>query len=258
MTKGINFLEGFLLLCLLLFIDALLIYFIGGLHNVIIIGSLLTAIPYLICFWIIRRWKSGFNNKEETFRPPILGFALIASALFFLTTFLLEFEAYLRLGIVNYVHTFNEERGLNMNFIEILIVIPIVEELFFRGILFRGFSIKYDQKLAIIFSSILFALIHIDPNSVTAISQILSAFLLGILLCYIVIYTKSLKIAILIHVFWNLLNYFKGIAIVIFDIYVINIIDFILFSGLLILISLATGFIGIRTIKFKIRSDELN
>jgi membrane protease YdiL (CAAX protease family) len=257
MTKGINFLEGFLLLCLLLIIDALLTFFLGGLHNVFIIGSLLTAIPYFICFWIIRRWKSRFNHNSEIFRPPILGFIFITSALFFLTTFLLEFEAYLRLGIENYVYTFNEERGLNTNFIEILIVIPIVEELFFRGILFRGFRNKYGQKSAIIFSSILFALIHIELNSVTAVSKILSAFSLGILQCYVVIYTKSLKIAILIHVLWNLLNYFKGIAIVIFDIYIIDIIDFILFAGFLILGALTTGFIGVRSIRFKIGSNEL-
>lgn len=84
--------------------------------------------------------------------------------------------------------------------LQTLIEAPIFEELFFRGILLNGFLSKYKKspKKAIIYSSIIFAVIHLN------IPQGINAFIGGIILGGIYYYTKSMKLAMFAHFINNL------------------------------------------------------
>ena len=81
----------------------------------------------------------------------------------------------------------------------ILMVIgaPILEELLFRGIILDGFLHHYSPKKAIIWSSILFGLVHLNPW------QFVAAFTGGLLIGWIYWQTRSLLPAMFIHFVMN-------------------------------------------------------
>jgi len=68
----------------------------------------------------------------------------------------------------------------------------IFEELFFRKALI-DFTLPYGKKFALIFSSLLFGLLHMN------LSQGLFAFIIGLAFGSIYLYTKNIKIPMLIH-----------------------------------------------------------
>ena len=78
----------------------------------------------------------------------------------------------------------------------IVLIAPVVEEFFVRGILLTRWSIKWGTPKAILMSSILFGIIHTD---------IIGAFFFGYVLSILYIRTKSLLIPISIHMANNLI-----------------------------------------------------
>ena len=88
--------------------------------------------------------------------------------------------------------------GLLLAIILIAIIPSIIEELFFRGIIQQGLINKYSPKIGIILTSLLFAIIHINPH------VLLTIFLFSILLGFIYYLYKNLIYNILIHFFLNL------------------------------------------------------
>lgn len=73
-----------------------------------------------------------------------------------------------------------------------VVLIPVVEELLFRGILFGSFSRSFSYKLAILLSAVPFALLHLMVSWP-------SAFLIGTLLAWIYWRTDNLAAAMVIH-----------------------------------------------------------
>ena len=88
-------------------------------------------------------------------------------------------------------------------FINICILAPIYEEMLFRGILLRRFTLRWSPQKSIIISSIIFGIIHLNPiNAVFA-------FALGCVLGYAYLKTKNIVIPILLHSFNNFLAYLQ-------------------------------------------------
>lgn len=85
--------------------------------------------------------------------------------------------------------------------IQTIIIAPIFEELFFRGIVFKGMIKKYSNKpiKAIIFSSIIFGVVHMN------IPQGINAFIAGVILASLYYYTKNIKLSIFAHFINNFL-----------------------------------------------------
>ncbi|WFD10982.1 CPBP family intramembrane glutamic endopeptidase [Tepidibacter hydrothermalis] len=77
--------------------------------------------------------------------------------------------------------------------ISVCIVAPIYEEIIYRGIILKGLSKKYNDKVAIIVSALLFAIMHMN------LQQGINAFLLGIVMGYLYTKTKSLYVSIFAH-----------------------------------------------------------
>lgn len=88
-------------------------------------------------------------------------------------------------------------------FINVCVLAPIWEEIFFRGILLRRFTLKWSPQKSIIISSILFGLIHVNPLNV------FFAFFIGCLLGYVYLKTKSIIVPILVHSFSNFLAFLQ-------------------------------------------------
>ena len=80
-----------------------------------------------------------------------------------------------------------------------VIVAPLTEELLFRGVILRGLLLHYSAPKAIIASSLLFGLVHLNPW------QAIGAVVLGALFGWWYVRTRSLTLCIFGHAFNNLL-----------------------------------------------------
>ena len=87
-------------------------------------------------------------------------------------------------------------------FAAVAISAPILEEILFRGIILDGFLKNYSPTKAIIWSAIIFGLVHMNPY------QFIAATLIGILMGWIYWRTGSLWLCILIHFLNNSLGFF--------------------------------------------------
>lgn len=84
------------------------------------------------------------------------------------------------------------------------IIGPICEEIIFRGIILKELLIRYDAKKAILFSALIFSVIHMVPI------QMIATFAIGIVLGYIYYKTKSLWLVCAIHLINNMIAFSMG------------------------------------------------
>jgi membrane protease YdiL (CAAX protease family) len=87
-------------------------------------------------------------------------------------------------------------------FLGVCLLAPAMEELFFRGFAFRAFLKRYSLPKALIVSSLLFALFHLNPW------QAIVAFPIGLLNAWLLLRTGSVVPGILVHVATNTTSVF--------------------------------------------------
>lgn len=83
---------------------------------------------------------------------------------------------------------------------------PLVEEIFFRGFVFQGFRQKYGWVSAMLLSSAVFAVAHLDPVA------LIPTFILGLLLAYLYHRSNSLWPGIILHFLVNGVSLCAAIA----------------------------------------------
>jgi len=93
-------------------------------------------------------------------------------------------------------------------YIGIGILIPIIEELIFRGIILGEFLSTMNADIAVFLSALVFGTMHMQPV------QIGYALVCGLILGYAYLYSNSLYLSIIIHILFNLVG---GIAPAIFS-----------------------------------------
>lgn len=86
-------------------------------------------------------------------------------------------------------------------FLAICIAAPLLEEIFFRGILLRSYLINYSTKKAIVWSALFFAIIHLNPW------QSIPAFGMGCFMGWLFYKTKSLLPSLIVHFLNNLIAF---------------------------------------------------
>lgn len=80
-------------------------------------------------------------------------------------------------------------------------VAPVTEELIFRGIILDSLRESYLLRTSIFATSLLFAIVHVQPW------MMVNAFLIGLFLALIRLRTGSLMLCVLIHGFYNALPF---------------------------------------------------
>ena len=78
-------------------------------------------------------------------------------------------------------------------FISIAIIAPLVEEIVFRGFIYKTLRTKYNISFSIFISFVLFYLFHLDPQMLIMLS------IVSIALCLSYEYSQSLTLPVLIH-----------------------------------------------------------
>ena len=176
-------------------------------------------------------------NIKESIKYVLMALPIVAIIQIVLSIILeklgLDYEILNTVDILN----LNSNFGTILAFIEIAVLPAIFEELYVRGAMLK-FTKKYGAKFAIITTSLLFAIVHLN------ISQSVFAFLMGIILSIVTLKTGNILASSMIH----LLNNGYAILLMIFEnssmSYVINVIY-------LLLIILGVLFIIIDFIKNK-------
>jgi membrane protease YdiL (CAAX protease family) len=79
----------------------------------------------------------------------------------------------------------------------VVVVAPVAEELFFRGLLLRGYLARYSVTTAVWVSALLFALFHLNPW------QAIVALPLGVAYAWLVLHTGSVLPSMLSHAMVN-------------------------------------------------------
>lgn len=99
--------------------------------------------------------------------------------------------------IESYRKLLSAEGGLAGRIFLLVIVAPLTEELFFRGVILRGLLSRFPAWVAVGLSAFLFAAGHVNPW------QFSSAFWIGIVFGWFYLRTRSLTLCILGHAFSN-------------------------------------------------------
>lgn len=82
-----------------------------------------------------------------------------------------------------------------------VIAAPILEEVLFRGLIFESCAERFGKGVGLLLSALLFGVIHIVPV------QVINAFVVGLILGYVYLRTRSLVSVIIIHAFNNAIAY---------------------------------------------------
>ncbi|MDO4438971.1 MAG: CPBP family intramembrane metalloprotease [Eubacteriales bacterium] len=147
--------------------------------------------------------KDKKNIKVQFEEMTGLGFGLLSSmALCILLTFGINFFA----GAASLDQAVAEASKLKMSDIYMfipasLLVAPVFEELFFRGILFRRARDRFGFWNAAIISSLVFGIVHENT------AQMLFAFIMGLLFAYTYERYEALLPAVLMHMSANLMSF---------------------------------------------------
>ena len=86
-----------------------------------------------------------------------------------------------------------------LSILTVALIAPVLEEIIFRGVILKGLLVRYSSLKAIVVSSLLFGLVHLNPW------QFVSAFGMGIIGGWIFWKTNNLILPIIIHISNNLL-----------------------------------------------------
>ncbi len=175
--------------------------------TLLIITKLLAT--WLIAAWVLRReGESWRHTGTPGFTPAHLAFALppIVAAI---TIFLSEFDNVLRaflpdflIARLDFAPDLDElvTTGWQGPVLAVLIA-PLTEELVFRGLILRGLLGRWRPVAAITASAALFAATHLNP------AQAPVALLLGVILGWIYVRTRSLGLCVLGHALNNAATY---------------------------------------------------
>ena len=149
----------------------------------------------LIIFYYFKNNKSIYFNYK------------INKTLILFISIIITFQIGIHIPLNLYLNSFFNPEISNKNELLILsplialIITAIIEEFIFRGIILKGYLMKFKAKKAIIISSIFFSLIHFN------FSQIPGALILGITTGYIYYYTRSVGMTIILHIIYNIMAF---------------------------------------------------
>lgn len=153
---------------------------------------------------ILLKWFSSRSDEEKSKHQ--LNRRSFAYAALMIIAFRVIFDNSLILWVNNipmpdFINRAFEELSISpiILILSVALIAPVYEEIIFRGILLRGMAKKMNPAIAIVISSLLFALVHMN------IPQGINAFLLGLFIGLIYLRTGSIYLSIFAHFINNFL-----------------------------------------------------
>ncbi|MPQ45701.1 CPBP family intramembrane metalloprotease [Marinifilum sp. N1E240] len=158
------------------------------------------AVPFIILIFVTRIWWKKNPKNENTLLFKSFPLAILPAVVIITLAMLI-----VNVEITSWVpapewlmELFKDMAQDNLwGLITIAVAAPILEEILMRGIVLDGMLKNYNPWKAIIWSAVLFGIMHFNPW------QFVSAFFIGIVMGYLYWKTKSLALTIFIHALNN-------------------------------------------------------
>lgn len=173
-----------------------------------VIMSLFSLIGTLLVIWIFMKYLDkekfvnlGFQTKN---RLTDFIFGIVLGAVIMI----LGYFILLYLNEIIYVKTIFNFKEIILSVI-LFTIVAFMEEILLRGYILRNLMLSFNKYIALVTSSVIFALMHgFNPN--IDLFSMTNIFLAGILLGISYIHTKNLWFPIALHLSWNLFQTILG------------------------------------------------
>lgn len=168
--------------------------------DVTLIYYLIQMVPVIV-FLVARRVKMGYNSGIHlTARPgtlPMLLWGIVC-----LLAVSVVIEPLLSLFPTTAYDMVQQSLGTGVwAILSTVVCAPILEEILFRGLILESVRERLGVAWAIVLSALLFGLVHGN------LMQGINAFVIGLILGYVYVKTRSLTATIIIHAFNNAIGY---------------------------------------------------
>ena len=173
---------------------------------------------FMMVFFLIATYgTTGFNKDvndlfkaSSILRVLILAVSNMFVAIFIQTMFfpldsLLNMVNSISLPLLDVVTGTNDPLIFLFEMFSAIIIAPISEELFFRGVLFNRLKIRKGFVFGLVVSSVIFGLCHL--NYPDHISHVIYTCIMGMTLCILYSRTDNLLLNMVVHSAYNLLSY---------------------------------------------------
>lgn len=178
------------------------------------VGVIVYTLTMLLCFglpWLIMRKRVTLAQLGLGRLPTWgdIGLAPIGFVVYYVLTFVLLLLAQNFLPFVDYEQA--QDVGFEqlvfryeyiLAFIMLVVIAPFAEEILFRGYLFGQLRRFVALPLAILITSLLFGFVHGQWNTG------IDTFALSVVLCLLVVWSRSLWPAILLHMMKNFVAFY--------------------------------------------------
>jgi membrane protease YdiL (CAAX protease family) len=169
----------------------------------------ISELAAVILLWLVMKYV--YHSKPKTiglgkFQPGLLGWSVLAFPLYLIASTAISniFAAFFHVDLLqqqNIGYTNPSGYELTLIFVALVMLAPFVEEVLFRGFLFRAFRETFGFWVGAIGVSLLFAVAHGQANVG------IDVFVLSMFLCYLREKTDSLWPSIALHALKNLVAF---------------------------------------------------
>lgn len=181
---------------------------VDALKSRMIISYYLQVLLNLLCIYMFRKYLFRFSVKN-VFTRKNLRFCLwgIISGIGMCLAHRLIFILFPQIGLdllsqvgEGYIMSINNYQYSPAIFIYTVLLAPVTEEIFNRGIIFNTAHKRHGNIYAVVVSALLFAIGHYN------FMQFISALCMGLLIGYFIVRTGNVYIGIIIHVANNMFS----------------------------------------------------
>lgn len=172
----------------------------NNIYPLVLIGDIITLILIALIFLPS---DYGMKDRINIKRIPIKEYFNILILGIGITILLLFLSSILTKLIPSYNEVANQlatSRGSALQLIITIALIPIYEEIFYRGIIFGYLRKNFNIIVAIVVQALVFGIMHLN------LVQGIYTFILGIVLALIYMYSESILGNITVHIIFNLLG----------------------------------------------------
>ena len=172
----------------------------NNIYPLVLIGDIITLILIAL---ILLPSDYGMKDRINIKRIPIKEYFNIIILGIGITILLLFLSSILTKLIPSYNEVANQlatSRGSALQLIITIALIPIYEEIFYRGIIFEYLRKNFNIIVAIVVQALVFGVMHLN------LVQGIYTFILGIVLALIYMYSESILGNITVHIIFNLLG----------------------------------------------------
>jgi len=167
-------------------------------HRTEIAARLLVSAVLLFTYWAVARWVERREVRELRRRDAhTILYGIAGGFVLFLCTM-----AILMVAGVYHFSAFASTKPLLAG-LSLAVAAAVVEELLFRGFVFRWLEAGLGTWIAVALSALMFGLAHAANQGATTMSTAAIALEAGVLLSAAYVYSRTLWLPIGIHIGWN-------------------------------------------------------